>query len=228
MKKQPHVFINSLSITYSATQKNTIYFPTNLQHFKIVTGAQSISTRLSERLSRSGVSVLLNTRVHAIRNGPLESVPGPAIVYSSCSSDGPSEFHATRVVMALSPPVASSIDIFPACPQRQMLNRAMSMGACVKTIAVYPDAFWRTAPSVFSEDIHYSQMGPVANIFDATIGGKPALVGLVVGDTAREWSSKVGSALLADTVAQQYARMFLDHRALRPACFVAKSWIEVR
>jgi len=123
------------------------------------------------------------------------------------------------------PPVAADIDIYPLCPQRRALMSAMHMGACVKTVCVYPSAFWRTTPGKLLPDVHYSEMGPASNVFDATIGHQPALVGLVVGDAARTWAAR-GEAALQAAITGQYARMFDCESALKPTHFIAKSWME--
>ena len=205
--------------------------PGGAQHYKVATGMQSMSLRLADRLRASGVLIMLNTTVRAIRNCENGTEDGlsstHAVIYVDQHDGGCSQYLARRVVVAMPPPVAAAIDITPACG-RQQLARAMHMGACIKVICVYKKAFWRLSlEAKRALDLHYSELGPVSNIFDATVGQGPALVGLVVGDTARAWSARADSALFRGAVLQQYSRMFASRRALQPTHFVVKSWLEV-
>lgn len=196
--------------------------PGGAQHYKVTTGAQSISLRLAERLEKSGVAIHLNTTVKMVRSSKHQTT-----VYYDRKGAPATELDARRVVIAVPPPVAAAIDFFPGCPTRAQLGHRMHMGSVVKVVCVFPKAFWGEGthkPRI--PDVHYSEMGPVSNLFDSTIGGKPALVGLVVGDQARAWASKADSPLFRAAVLQQYARMFATKKALHPTHFVAKSWME--
>lgn len=209
--------------------------PGGAQHFKVATGAQSICVRLAERLEKSGVSIVLNAAVKMIRSSKHSTT-----IYVDTKSSTMTEYAARRVVVAVPPPVAAAIDIFPGCTTRALLGHKMHMGAVVKIVCVFAKSFWtdpvavtaaastsgseRTAERI--PDVHYSEMGPVSNVFDATIGDKPALVGLVVGDQARAWMGRTDSPLFRAAVLQQYARMFASKKALHPLHFVAKSWME--
>lgn len=226
--------------------------PGGAQHFKVVTGAQSICVRLAERLEKSGVSIVLNAAVKMIRSSKHGTT-----IYVDTKSSTMTEYSARRVVVAVPPPVAAAIDIFPGCTTRALLGHKMHMGAVVKVVCVFAKSFWTDAAAMTGmggaettgkskagaagagvgvsasertvvriPDVHYSQMGPVSNVFDATIGDKPALVGLVVGDQARAWMGRTDSPLFRAAVLQQYARMFASKKALHPLHFVAKSWME--
>lgn len=221
--------------------KNLSDGPGGAQHYKVASGAQSISVRLAERLQAQGVKIFFNTAVRMIRTGGSSSVVGKnqnlpttttTTLYVDRTDNGAWQYECRRVVVAVPPPVAASIDIFPGHHRRAALCRSMHMGAVVKTITLYPRAFWaesgNRSTSAISRvpDVHYSEMGPVANVFDAKIGSFPALVGLIVGDQARAWAGRSDSALLRGAVLQQYARMFGTKRALQPITFVAKSWMD--
>ncbi|MBW2586479.1 MAG: FAD-dependent oxidoreductase, partial [Deltaproteobacteria bacterium] len=81
----------------------------------------------------------------------------------------------------------------PVSVGRDQVTQRFAMGAAVKVLVTYERAFWREAG--FSGEV-VSSDGPLSVVYDNTShdGRQPALVGLVVGSQARQWSSDSSSA----------------------------------
>ena len=123
-----------------------------------------------------------------------------------------SVLQARRVVVALSPSLVLDIAFDPPLPVgRQCLGQHAVMGCAIKVFCVYRKAFWHEHRSG-SKRPHLAPgviPGPVLNIFEMEINQQPALLGLIVGDFAREMS-QLPKETLACLVMHQYASLF-DH-----------------
>lgn len=147
------------------------------QEERFVGGAQRISIELAKRLNPS---VVFSAPVRAIRQ-----TNSNVLVRTDQG-----EFTAKRAIIAIPPALAGRIDYEPALPVlRDQLTQRFPMGATVKSFAFYETAFWRD-DGLSGEAVCGS--GPVAVVFDATThdGAQPALLSFIVGQPAREWSSR--------------------------------------
>ena len=103
------------------------------------------------------------------------------------SADGEVLTEASRLVVAVSPPLWSAITWRPPLSSdKQTAASRMYMGSAVKTIAVYRECFWT---SYTPRGRRLEELGPVANVFPATVGGAPALVGLVTAGAAKAFAA---------------------------------------
>jgi len=143
----------------------------------IVGGAQALALALAKDL---GDSVVLATPVRKL-------------VQTSEGIDAVSEsgtIGARYAVVAIPPTLAGRIEYEPSVSvSRDQLTQRFSMGAAVKVVVTYERAFWRDAG--FSGEV-VSAEGPLSVVYDSTShdGRQPALLGLVVGSQARQWSSQ--------------------------------------
>jgi monoamine oxidase len=143
----------------------------------IVGGAQALALALAKDL---GDSVVLATPVRKL-------------VQTSEGIDAVSEsgtIGARYAVVAIPPTLAGRIEYEPSVSvSRDQLTQRFSMGAAVKVVVTYEHAFWRDAG--FSGEV-VSAEGPLSVVYDSTShdGRQPALLGLVVGSQARQWSSQ--------------------------------------
>jgi len=143
----------------------------------IVGGAQALALALAKDL---GDSVVLATPIRKL-------------VQTSEGIDAVSEsgtIGARYAVVAIPPTLAGRIEYEPSVSvSRDQLTQRFSMGAAVKVVVTYEHAFWRDAG--FSGEV-VSAEGPLSVVYDSTShdGRQPALLGLVVGSQARQWSSQ--------------------------------------
>ena len=92
--------------------------------------------------------------------------------------------------VALPPTLAGRIEYEPSVSVgRDQLTQRFAMGAVVKVVVTYEHAFWREAG--FSGEA-ISSDGPLSVAYDCTANDnrQPALVGFVVGNQARQWSTQ--------------------------------------
>jgi monoamine oxidase len=150
------------------------------QEQRIVEGAHAMATALAERL---GERVLLGLPVARIEQSAME-------VRISCGAQRDVEVRAKRVVVAVPISKVNAIEFDPELPaaRRQLADRAR-MGATVKVLALYPKPFWRER-GLSGQAV--GGAGPMSVLFDNTThdGRQPALVGFVVGEAARSWSTR--------------------------------------
>jgi len=121
------------------------------------------------------------------------ATPVRKLVQTSEGIDAVSEsgtIGARYAVVAIPPTLAGRIEYEPSVSvSRDQLTQRFSMGAAVKVVVTYEHAFWRDAG--FSGEV-VSAEGPLSVVYDSTShdGRQPALLGLVVGSQARQWSSQ--------------------------------------
>ncbi|HBQ10331.1 MAG TPA: hypothetical protein DEF51_03760, partial [Myxococcales bacterium] len=124
------------------------------------------------------------------------------------------DVRARRVIMAIPPALADRIDFAQPLPaMRDQLLQRMPMGSAIKCIAVYERPFWRER-GLSGEGL--SDRGPVRLTFDDSShdGAQHALVGFLLGETARAWTGRDPDARRA-AVLESLARLF-GPEALRP------------
>ena len=131
-----------------------------------------------------------------------------------------------RVIAAIAPPLAARIDFDPPQPtEREALTQRVAMGAYMKAVAVYDDAWWRRRGL---SGLAFADRGPVQMVVDdSPPGGRPGvLVSFVTGAPARELGSLAGGArrqavlhALGGAVAPE---------AARPCAYRDLNWLEER
>ncbi|KXZ44717.1 hypothetical protein GPECTOR_63g43 [Gonium pectorale] len=183
------------------------------QTYKICGGAQQLSTRLAAELAARGVPVRLNSAVARITRKP----DGAVWVDTRAGA----QLEAACLVAALSPPLWRSIEWSPPLSAaKQAIADRMYMGSVVKVIALYDTNFWEP----FRPRGLLEQLGPVSNLFPSSVGGAPALIGLVVGTDARAFAA-LPEAERRRRVLAQYAAYFGDGAAERGCVrFMSKDW----
>ncbi len=170
------------------------------QQDRFVTGAQSISLGLAEKL---GDALILGQPVRTIVQGQegVESVTDDDVI------------RARYAIVAVPPALAGRIAYEPGVSvgRDQMMQR-FAMGATVKVVVTYERAFWRETG--YSGEV-VSSDGPFSVVYDNTShdGKQPALVGFIVGNHARQWSSQP-SADRERRVLAALARYFGDEARL--------------
>jgi monoamine oxidase len=147
------------------------------QQDRFVPGAQSISSALAKDL---GDTVALG-------------LPVRRLIQSGDSVDAVTDTQTIGgrfAIVAAPPMLAGRIEYEPPVSVgRDQVTQRFAMGAAVKVLVTYERAFWREAG--FSGEV-VSSDGPLSVVYDNTShdGRQPALVGLVVGSQARQWSAQ--------------------------------------
>jgi len=147
------------------------------QHAGIVGGAQQLCEALAKDLHDA---VVLNTPVRRIVQGR----DGVDVVSDRATIEG------RYAAVAVPPTLAGRIEYEPSVSVgRDQLMQRFAMGAVVKVVVTYENAFWREAG--FSGEA-VSSDGPLSVVYDCTANDnrQPALVGFVVGNQARQWSTQ--------------------------------------
>lgn len=179
------------------------------QQDRIVEGAQELSKRLAAKL---GERVVLNAPVKRI----VHSADG-VTVDSTVGS-----WRARYVTVAVPPMLAGRIDYEPLLPAlRDGLTQRFPMGATIKCLATYERAFWREQG--FSGEA-VGDCGPLSVALDNTShdGAQPALVGIIGGRAARQWSARP-AAERRTAVLRNLARFF-GPEAEQVTDYVDKDW----
>ena len=151
---------------------------------RFVAGAQTLCTRLAERIEHTGRGrISLESPVAGIRNGER------AVTFAV----GDRQLTAERAVLALAPALAELIEVTPPWPQpRQELQQSSSHSSVIKCALAYDTAFWRQS-GLSGEAYHLS--GPVSAVVDHSTPGtahdveQPALMAFLTGDSARAASA---------------------------------------
>ena len=185
------------------------------QESRVVGGTQLISIRMAEALSGP---VRLETAVRRVNHGP-----GGVVFEAEDPSSGEAlEYAARDVIIALPPALAGRLEYRPALPAvRDGLTQRMTQGSVVKTMAIYPEPFWR-ADGLDGRAV--SADGPVSVVFDNSPpdGSPGVLLAFLEGAAARRASDlpqEERRALVIDCL----TRLFGD-RAGSPEAYVDKAW----
>jgi monoamine oxidase len=183
------------------------------QDSRIVGGSQLIPLRLATQL---GSIVTLNAPVRRI-----EQTADHVTVTSDLG-----QVRASRVIVAVPPPLAAKIDWDPLLPPlHQQLLQRLPLGSLMKCDAVYSRPFWRDAGL---SGMGLIDSGPVRVSFDnsppdASVGVLMAFIG---GSTWRDW----GNRLLPErrsAVIQAFAQI-VGPQALTPIDYVEHDWTQER
>jgi monoamine oxidase len=179
------------------------------QRDRFVSGAQTLSIRLAQRL---GERVVLGAPVRALR----QHVDAAQIEHDR------GIVRARRVVFAMPPAAIARVRFEPGLPAaRELLSERMPMGATTKVLVTYARPFWRER-GLSGEVV--STGGPVAVVFDNVShgGAQPALVAFVVGQRARELSRRTPDERRAAVLAQLTA--WFGAEAGTPEDYVEQDW----
>jgi monoamine oxidase len=186
------------------------------QDSRVVGGMSNVAEALAEKAEQHGAMIL--------RNSPVTKVFLKADHVRVLTADNVYGVH--RVIVAMSPRDANRIDWQPALPiAKRRLMKNMPMGSVIKTIAIYPTAFWRQQ-GLSGEMV--CDREPLRMCFDATPyskNGEPthgALVGFMLGKEARHWSEQ-GPEKRRAAVLNQLAAYFGD-KAKQPSDYIEKDW----
>jgi monoamine oxidase len=180
------------------------------QQDRLVGGSQRLPLELAQRL---GDVVALRTPVRSI----AQTRSGVTVVSEAVTVS------AKRVVVAIPPTLAGRISYDPILPfQRDQLTQRYGQGTLTKVAAVYDKPFWRykglsgsAVTTGFPINIAYDDSPP---------DGRPGIAfGFVGGDNARRYAG-LGAAARRQAVLTQLARLYDDHRALKPAQFFETNW----
>ncbi|MFF7470906.1 FAD-dependent oxidoreductase [Streptomyces sp. NPDC008092] len=179
------------------------------QESRFVGGSQQVPIKLAATL---GDRVVLSAPVRSIvKSGGSYVVTADGITVD-----------ATRVVVALPPPLAARITYDPLLPAaRDQLTQRMPMGSIGKAIAVYDTPFWR-ADGLNGQAV--SDSGTVRSTFDNSPpdGSYGALMGFIEADEMRAYDA-AGEADVKAAVLADYANYFGD-KAKSPTSFVLQRW----
>jgi len=150
------------------------------QKWYIVGGSQQISVCLTNVLQENGVQFYFSDPVAAI-----DQVVGQSSMMVTTRSG--CKFEADHVVVAMAPNLAlKHIQFNPPLPKNQVdLYSSISGGLAIKTIILFKEAFWLRQKESAGYAGHFSDTGPVQNMFHAEVGGYPGLVCLSVGEPAK-------------------------------------------
>lgn len=177
------------------------------QQDRLELGVQGLVDTLAARLPHP---VLVS---HAVR----EIVHDDLGVTVRCSGR---DLRARFVVLAVPAPLTTRIAFNPNLPAtHRRACEVRRMGATIKAVAVYDEAFWReeglSGEAVFTE-------GPVQVTFDNTsAGGLPALVAFICGRPALELSGRPED--VEEAVLAAFGRAF-GPQARQPSRVLVKDW----
>lgn len=183
------------------------------QDSRFVGGSQLVPIRLAEQL---GDSVAFNA--------PVRRVEQSSDAVTVTTDRG--QVSATRLIMAVPPPLAAAIDWDPLLPAHRMqLLQRLEMGTLMKCDAVYDTPFWR-ADGLSGMSVQ--DTGAVRVSFDnSPPDGEPGvLLAFVGGSTWREWADRPFEERRA-AVLRGFANA-VGPRALEPVDYVECDWPQQR
>jgi monoamine oxidase len=176
---------------------------------RIVGGMQSLSLGVAARLH---APVQLRTPVTAI-----EHDEDGVVVHHGATTT-----RAARLILAIPPALAATIDFRPALPaDRAALHAQMPMGSAIKCLVAYASPFWREQGHS-GEAI--SDGWPVRATFDASShdGKLHALLAFVIDDAERRFG-RLDPAARRARVVEQLVRLYGDDAAT-PLDYVDLDW----
>jgi monoamine oxidase len=179
-------------------------------------GAQRVPLRLAEELGEG--ELRLGAPVRRIEHGD-----GGVVLHCE-GGEGMGTISARRAIVAVPPTLAGRIAYDPPLPaRRDQLTQRMPQGTVVKTMAIYPEPFWRDE-GLSGQAI--SDLNPARVVFDNSPpdGSPGVLLGFLEGRLAREWGARPAGERRAAILAG-HARLF-GARAAKPERFIERIWAE--
>ncbi len=178
------------------------------QHLMVAGGLHQVAQRLGDEL---GDCIHYDEPVHAVEQD-ADSVR---------VTTAKGVHLASRVIIAIAPPLASAIHFTPALPHaRDALHQRMPMGSVIKAWIAYDRPFWRDAGlnGFLSSDV--SGFSPA---FDVSPPGGPGLIaGFFDAIEATHWSPR-SEAERRDEVISLLTRS-LGPKASTPLAYVEQDW----
>jgi len=167
-------------------------------------------------------AIQLSSAVSSIHDWTHRSTSGVRV---RCSNG--TVWSAPHVIVAMAPLAAANIVFDPPLPDRKMCAlRSLPMAAAAKVIVLYRTPFWIHEDPSWAANAklaHFTTYGPVYNIFHTEVGGLPGLVGLIVGDSARQWT-KLPADERRRVVLEQYRQVYQSDEALAPEAYIDNEW----
>ena len=132
-------------------------------------------------------------------------------------------FSGDYCILAMTPGARNFINFSPPFDGLyHQLPQRMPMGAIIKTFAFYSDTWWREKG--FSGMSTVTD-GAIGQTFDVTPpGGRPCIMGFVLGNQAREWQTKSEDERKA-IVCNEYERLFSSQEAQDIVQYYEKDWL---
>ncbi|WFD03608.1 monoamine oxidase, partial [Malassezia obtusa] len=167
------------------TFERLTFTPKGAQQYRVDGGTYEIAQRLAKKLEMHK-----NIKL----SSPVASITKQNNSYSVKTKSGKT-YEAEHVIVAMSPPMAATIDYKPALPKdRQRLSKKMKMGRIGKGIAIYNEPFWRknqlTGQAVSLKG--HSRATFDSSPKDASFG---AILGFIQADAMEELDSKSESEM---------------------------------
>jgi monoamine oxidase len=183
----------------------------SLQAWTTIGGAQQLSARLADGAMAAGATILLNHKVVDVSHASPRGAAAGTITLR-CEAGQSFDTHHV-LVCAPAPVVHAYIRFSPALSAgRQALCSSTAMGGIIKSIIVFPRAFWRQAGfsgEVVCDTSSDPTGGPCFNLFDgcALVGSTPAALGC----------GGSGSAGAAAATAEDLQRLSIGARSAEPS-----------
>jgi len=185
------------------------------QSLRVFGGTQQISEKLAEKIGKE--NTLLKAPVRKVKydeNGVrVESDVGT--------------FKAKTVVIAISPALCGRLQYDPPLPPiRDQLTQRMPLGSVIKTVIIYKNAWWKDRGlSGMLINLLDDPNLPLSTTFDDSDPENrcTALLGFILGDSARSWSSK-SQQERRDAVLKQLSIQYQCEESLHPIGYVEKVW----
>ncbi|SMR59410.1 unnamed protein product [Zymoseptoria tritici ST99CH_1E4] len=182
------------------------------QQARITGGTALLATGLASQVGLSNIQ--LNSPVRSIAQQP----DGTYLLTttSGCTTS------ARKVIVAMSPPLASRIEYTPPLPaSRDQLTQRMFMGSLAKATAIYSTPFWR-ASNISGQAL--SDFGTVRATYDVSPadGSYGAILGFVEADRARAIDDLTDEEI-TKLVVEDYVRYF-GEQARDVKEWVVKRW----
>ena len=204
----------------SGGRERTLEVDNGAQERKIIGGSQQVSERLRQLIGADRVIT-----GHPVASIDWDAANADAAVVMTCR-DG-STYRALQVVVALSPPLYSTLRFTPPLPlQKAQPASRMYGGSIIKVLTRYRSPFWRTRG--YSGELFDTAGHIVSGGYDdcqEPDGQAPyfGLIGFIVGDTARHWMKRSREERRT-AVCAQYSEVFECEEALQPLDYVEHDW----
>ncbi len=145
-------------------------------------------------------------------NDPLKSIDYQLNNQIILTLNSNYQIQCSRVILAFSPSLLSTIQFYPLLPKESYCQ--MAMGQCIKTIFIYSKPFWR------NKNINLNvKQNPCSNIFESN--HPIALIGLILGDNASFWT-KMDEKQLIEAIIEQYSILYQTNE--RPEQTFVQYW----
>jgi monoamine oxidase len=184
------------------------------QELRFSGGSQLISKLAAHEL---GPAVVLSAPVRRIEQaGSQVSVISDAGTWT-----------ASRVIVAVPPPLAVEIEWVPLLPaEHDTVRRRMALGTLSKCYAIYDKPFWRDDAGLSGQALVLD--GTVKEIFDNTLPSEQPgiLFGFLGGHSWREWQGRSADER-RQAVLEDFAKAF-GSQALAPQTYFEQDWTQER